>query len=100
MRPAILAARQRKLAMMSLAPFQELSGFLDRLLIPLGFLVIAATMDPMRASQPGSSEPIANGQFILIRADDYLRGGGHPAVRNQICEDASLARQFKAQGTR
>ena len=100
MRTAVLAARQRKLAMMSLSPFQELSGFLDRLLIPLGFLVIAATMDPMRASRPGSSAPIANGQFILIRADDYLRVGGHAAVRNQICEDAALARQMKAAGLR
>ena len=100
MRSAILAARQRNLAMMSLSPFQELSGFLDRLLIPLGFLVIAATMDPMRASQPGSPEPIANGQFILIRADDYLRVGGHAAVRTRICEDAALARQMTAAGLR
>jgi chlorobactene glucosyltransferase len=100
LRSAILAARQRKLAMMSLAPFQELRGFLDRLLIPLGFLVIAATMDPMRASRPESSEASANGQFILIRADDYLRLGGHAAVRNQICEDAALARRMKAAGLR
>jgi len=100
MRTAVLAARQRKLAMMSLSPFQELSGFLDRLLIPLGFLMIASTMDPMRASQPGSSEPIANGQFILIRANDYLGVGGHAGVRNQICEDAALARQMKAAGMR
>lgn len=100
MRCAMLAARQRNLDMMSLAPFQELSGFLDRLLIPVGFLLIAVTMDPARANRPDSSEATANGQFILVRGEDYFRVGGHSAVRDQICEDTALAREMKAAGLR
>jgi chlorobactene glucosyltransferase len=100
MRSAVLAAGRRNLAMMSLAPFQELSGFFDRLLIPLGFLMIAATMDPARSNRPDSSEANANGQFILVRSEIYFRVGGHSVVRNRICEDAALARQVKAAGFR
>jgi len=100
MRCAMLAAQARNLDMMSLAPFQELAGFLDRLLIPLGFLLIAVTMNPARANRPGSSEAAANGQFILIRREDYFRVGGHSVVRDQICEDTALAREMKAAGLR
>ena len=36
--------------------------------------------------------PFANGQFILVRREDYLKLGGHEAVRSQVLEDVELAR--------
>lgn len=97
---AIAAARGRHLDMLSLAPFQELRFFLDRLLLPFGFLAIAATQDLARVNSAASSEATANGQCLLIRARSYFAVDGHAAVREEICEDAALARRVKAGGYR
>jgi chlorobactene glucosyltransferase len=98
MQAAIVCARRRQLDMLSLEPFQELTGFLDRLVIPLGFLAIAATQDLARVNQGETVEATANGQFILFRAESYFAIGGHAAVRGAICEDSALARLVKAAG--
>ena len=95
--PALLAtavkvARARHLDLLSLQPFQELSGFYDRLVLPLGFLLIAAT-------QRLEATPV-NGQFILVRAAAYFRIGGHAAHPRAICEDKALAESAKAAGCR
>lgn len=89
---AVGIARARRLDFLSLQPFQELSGFYDRLVLPLGFLLIAAT-------QRLETTPV-NGQFILIRADAYFRIGGHAAHPRAICEDKALAESAKAAGCR
>jgi chlorobactene glucosyltransferase len=98
MRAAIVHAQRRRLDMLSLEPFQQLTGFLDRLIIPLGFLAIAATQDLTRVNQGESVEATANGQFILFRAESYFALGGHAAVRDAICEDSALARLVKGAG--
>ncbi len=98
---AIATAQRRNLDMLSLEPFQELTGWLDRLVIPLGFLALAVTQDLARVAAPGEdAAATANGQFILIRAQSYFALGGHAAVRSEICEDAALARRVKASGRR
>src|SRR5215472_5098865 len=96
LKSAIAAARQKKLDMLSLAPFQELSFFFDRLLIPFGFLSIAATQDLGRVNDAACAEATANGQCLLIRRRCYFEIGGHAAVRREICEDRALARRIKA----
>ena len=96
LKTAIATAQQRELDMLSLAPFQELSFFFDRLLVPLGFLAIAATQDLTRVNDADSAEATANGQCLLIRACHYFEIGGHAAVRREICEDKALARRIKA----
>jgi chlorobactene glucosyltransferase len=98
MQSAIRFACMRKLDMLSLEPFQELSGFLDRLVFPLGFLAIAATQDLARVNGRDAAAATANGQFILIRAASYFAVGGHSAVRKAICEDSALARRIKDAG--
>lgn len=97
---AVAAARERQLDMLSLAPFQELRFFFDRLLLPFGFLAIAATQDLARVNSAASREATANGQCLLIRARRYFTVDGHVAVRDEICEDAALARRIKARGYR
>ncbi|MGH7034049.1 MAG: glycosyltransferase [Stellaceae bacterium] len=98
LRTAVAAARERKLTMVSLEPFQELHGFFNRLVIPVGFLAIAATQDLARVNAPIAESATANGQFILIRARSYFALGGHAAVRGAISEDAALARRVKSAG--
>ncbi|HEX4112909.1 MAG TPA: glycosyltransferase [Stellaceae bacterium] len=95
---AIDFARRRGLDMLSLEPFQELTGLLDRLVIPVGFLAIAATQDLRRVNRAGDREVTANGQFILIKAACYFALGGHSAVRGEICEDSAIARLVKSAG--
>lgn len=94
LRTAVVAAQRRGLAMLSLSPLQELTSFYDRLLLPLGFLIIAATQDVTRMTGASSEGVIANGQFILVEAKIYFALGGHAAVRAAICEDRALAYRF------
>lgn len=95
--PALIAtalgvALQRDLDLVSLEPFQELTGFFDRLAIPLGFLAIAATQRLDKGA--------VNGQFLLVRAKSYFLVGGHASNPDAICEDAALARAVKDAGGR
>ena len=98
LRTAVDAARERNLTMVSLEPFQELQGFFNRLVIPVGFLAIAATQDLARVNAPMAEAATATGQVILIRAHSYFALGGHAAVRGAISEDAALARRVKSAG--
>ncbi|HLJ52148.1 MAG TPA: glycosyltransferase family A protein, partial [Rhizomicrobium sp.] len=84
LRTAVVAAQRRGLAMLSLAPRQELNSFYDRLLLPLGFLIIAATQDVTRMTGISPGGVVANGQFILVEAKAYFALGGHAAVRAAI----------------
>lgn len=95
LRTALEGARVHNLDMVSLEPFQELSNFLDRMVIPIGLLAIAATQDLRRVNRAESDRAAVNGQFILVRTACYFDVGGHAAVRADICEDGALARLLK-----
>ena len=98
LRSAVAAARQYRADMISLEPFQELVGFWDRLIIPVGLFAIACTGDITRAADPDCREAQVNGQFLLVRRSVYFAVGGHAAVRGEICEDSALARRLKQAG--
>jgi chlorobactene glucosyltransferase len=89
---AVAAAQGRGIDMVSLEPLQELTGFLDRLVLPLGFLALAATQSLERMA--------VNGQFILIRGETYFNVGGHATHPDAICEDLALAQAVKQAGGR
>lgn len=93
---AVAAALRKELDMLSLAPFQELTFFFDRLVVPLGLLGLAVTQDLARVNAPSSDAATANGQCILIRARSYFAVNGHASVQGEICEDAALTRRIKA----
>lgn len=99
-RTATAAARSRRLDMISLSPLQQMSGFFDRLVIPLGFLAIAATRDLGRVNRPDLPDASINGQCLLVRARSYFAVGGHAAVCDAICEDSALAGRLKRAGWR
>jgi chlorobactene glucosyltransferase len=98
LRTAIDAALRRNLQMLSLEPFQELKGLLERLVLPVGFLALGATQDLAETNRSSDAAAAVNGQFILIRSDSYHALGGHSAVRQSLTEDGALARRAKAQG--
>ena len=100
LRAATAQARRRGLDMLSLEPFQELETWPERLVVPCGFYLIAASQDLGRVNDPAAPEAVANGQFILIRRAAYGAIGGHAAVRTEFSEDTALARLVKRAGFR
>lgn len=97
---AVRAAERQGLAMLSLAPFQVLGGFWERLIIPAGMMLIACAMDLRKIDDPAAPEISANGQFLLVRRAVYFAAGGHAAVRGAVCEDKALAARVKRAGWR
>jgi chlorobactene glucosyltransferase len=80
-------------------PRQELKTIGERLILPLLPWAILSFF-PIRLFQlvPFSFASIAVGQFILCRKSEYLRVGGHSAVRSSVIEDMALVRLFKKNG--
>lgn len=100
LRVALAAAERQGLDMLSLAPFQELGSFWERLIVPAGMMLIACAMDLRRIDDPAAPEVSANGQFLLVRRSVYFAVGGHAAVRAEVCEDKALAGLVKRGGWR
>jgi GT2 family glycosyltransferase len=97
---SLAEARKADAAMLSYSPEQQLSGVLQRLVMPLVFGELAANYRPREVSDPKSAVAAANGQYILIRRDVYDRVGGHRAVASDLLEDVALARNVKKSGAR
>ena len=82
-------------AMLSYSPRQLTTGLLQRMLMPLVFAELAIAYPPNRVNQPEDRTAAANGQFILVRQDDYFAVGGHRGVGRSVLEDVALAHNFK-----
>jgi len=98
---AVSLLRQRGLGLISPYPRQVADGLLLRLVQPL-LQWSWLTFVPMRVSESSLRESlaVANGQFVVMDADDYRRAGGHAAVRSEVIEDVALARNLRAHGIR
>jgi glycosyltransferase involved in cell wall biosynthesis len=82
-------------AMLSYSPKQLVTGLLQRMLMPLVFAELAIAYPPARVNQPGDRTAAANGQFLMVRAEDYFAVGGHRTVGREVLEDVALAKVFK-----
>jgi glycosyltransferase involved in cell wall biosynthesis len=73
----------------------EMVTFWEKVIQPsVGGLILAGN-DLDRVNDPERPDAvIANGQFILVRADAYRAVGGHKAVAADILDDVGLARAF------
>jgi len=72
----------------------------ERVLQPFVLDFILTHSDPRKVNDPARPECIANGQFILIRAEQYRDLGGHEIVKDSIVEDMALATLAKKRGLR
>lgn len=92
---------RRDVGLLSGFPRQITGTWLERLLIPLihyvllGFLPIDAMR---RTGLAGFGAGC--GQLMLARRDDYLRAGGHGAIRESLHDGVRLPRAFRAAGAR
>jgi glycosyltransferase involved in cell wall biosynthesis len=95
---ALAEAQQRKAALLSYSPEQEVQGFWEKAVMPVIFAELASSYRPSKVSDPASHAAAANGQYILISRDAYDAVGGHAAVATSMLEDVALARAVKASG--
>jgi glycosyltransferase involved in cell wall biosynthesis len=84
-----------EVAMLSYSPLQLTSGLLQRMIMPLVFAELAIAYPMKRVNEPEDRTAAANGQFLLVREDDYFALGGHRAVGRNVLEDVALADNFK-----
>ena len=82
-------------AMLSYSPRQLTAGLAQRVLMPLVFAELSVAYPPARVNAPEDRTAAANGQFLMVNAEDYFAVGGHRAVGREVLEDVALARLFK-----
>ena len=99
---AVNAMRGLDADLMSVAGWQELGSFWERLLQPQVFAMLmiryGGTAGVNRARRP--EDVIANGQCFLVRRDAYEAIGGHERVRHHVAEDLMLAQAMARAGRR
>ena len=91
-------AAERKVAMLSYSPEQEVHSLVEKSVMPVIFAELASRYKPSEVSDPNSDAAAANGQYVLIARDAYDAVGGHAAVAGSLLEDVDLARAVKRSG--
>ncbi|MBS3999976.1 MAG: glycosyltransferase [Desulfobulbaceae bacterium] len=78
-------------------PQQITNSFSEKLIVPMIDLIIYSGL-PLWATRfvPHKAFAAANGQWIAMIKDAYLKSGGHSAVRQEIAEDVALSKLFKS----
>lgn len=97
---AIREADERGALLLSYSPQQEVRGFWEKAVMPVIFAELARAYSFREVNNPASRVAAANGQYLLIRRAIYEELNGHAAVRRDLLEDVSLARQVKSSGHR
>ena len=88
-------AEKHKAVLLSYSPRQIVSGFWQRVLMPLVFSELASVYPPNQVNDPDRRLAAANGQFLLVESNAYFSVGGHRAVGMNVLEDVALARNIK-----
>ncbi|MCX6005235.1 MAG: glycosyltransferase [Chloroflexi bacterium] len=95
-------AADNKISMLSGLPRQDVRGLTQKIVIPILFYFIIETWFPLwwfhRSKKPGPT--LAIGQFLLFRADEYWRIGGHELVKSRIMEDVWFGIEMSRRGGR
>lgn len=94
-------AEARGVSFLSCWPGLDLDGFWEKTLMPmLNFVVLTLFPAPLSLKKQDSSLGLAHGACILARREEYDAIGGHEAVRDELFEDTSLARLWRAENQR
>jgi glycosyltransferase involved in cell wall biosynthesis len=86
--------------LVSYSPEQEMHTWWERALIPFIYTRLGRRFSYDDVNDPESPAAAANGQYLLIRREDYARIGGHAAVAGEVLEDVALASLAKHAGVR
>jgi hypothetical protein len=97
---ALADAAETGAGLVSYSPEQETRTWWEKALIPFVYTRLSRRYSYAEVSDPDSPAAAASGQYLLIRREDYLRIGGHAAVKGEVLEDVALARLAKQAGVR
>jgi len=97
---ALAEAQEKKAALLSYSPQQEVHGFWEKSVMPVIFSDLAMSYRPSEVCDPASPAAAANGQFLMISREAYEAAGGHRAVASSLLEDVALAGLVKRSGRR
>jgi glycosyltransferase involved in cell wall biosynthesis len=100
MRRALADALEHGAALVSYSPEQEMETWWERALILQTYWMLSRKYTFEKVNDPALPDAAANGQFILVRRDEYESVGGHMAIANEMLEDVALARLVKRAGSR
>lgn len=100
----ISLASRLHVSLLSAIPCQRTETWSERVLVSflLDFLPLVAVS--LRAMWHGPSggrrmpRVVANGQYVLVRAEKYRAVGGHASIRSALVDDFALARRFQDHG--
>ena len=95
---ALVDAAAAGAGLVSYSPEQEMHTWWERALIPFIYARLGQKFSYDVVNDPHSQAAAANGQYLLIRREDYDRIGGHSAVAGEVLEDVALARLAKQAG--
>ncbi len=93
-------ARTEGADLASLLPELRCETFWERVVQPLGGIVLMQSFPLHVVHRDRSPLAFANGQYILIRRTAYDNAGGHEAVKDRFVEDIALADRVKQTGHR
>jgi cellulose synthase/poly-beta-1,6-N-acetylglucosamine synthase-like glycosyltransferase len=99
-RRALAAAACRRLDAVSFTGYQAARGLAENLLVPAVFALLDARLGDWEAAARSAGEPVANGQFLLLRRAAWESSGGFEAVRNEALDDVAIARTMRRHGFR
>lgn len=91
-------ARANNAALVSILPELRCESFWERVVQPLGGIVLMQSFPLKKINDDSSKLAFANGQSILVARPAYDAAGGHTAVRDRFVEDIALARKVKGLG--
>jgi len=95
---ALRFALGRRAEAISLFLQQRCVTFWERVLLPYAYQQYFISVPQGRVNRPQDPAALANGQYILIEREAYVRAGGHEAVKGAIVDDVALAARLKAVG--
>lgn len=97
---ALEAARLHGLGAVSLAARQRAVTLGEALLTPLVLGLLDAQLGDWSRAARGEGPPVANGQFVLLRAAALRAIGGYASIAGEPLDDVALARRLAAAGHR
>ena len=91
----------KNVELLSVFPSQKIKTLGEWLIVPLMDWLLY-TFLPLKKvySSNNKSFAAANGQFMMIKKESYLRFGGHRRVKDKVVEDMEFVKGFKKMGLR
>ena len=98
LRGAMQEALSRRVALLTAFPRAAREGFWQQVSLPLLGSMLMLWYRPDWVNDPANPMGFVNGQFLLMRRDEYQRVDGHRSVRDTLIEDVPFGGVAKRAG--